>query len=144
MPRKTVMKKAELLKILNENLEGHDLTFQKTVELFKSNYGEFVNKLLANAFIQKIEDIEMHINLQKPIDHSDDYKRSIRMVELDVREEIDLDEQEFAHCILNEWNWFSSFRHTYLSNYSSSSKSSNSSSSSSSHDEKIKKYLNLD
>jgi hypothetical protein len=47
----------------------------------------------------------MYISLPMPEDHTDDYERAIKMLDLDVREDIELTEQEFAQYVLDDWGW---------------------------------------
>ena len=62
------------------------------------------------------------LDLQYPEDHSRDYERAIRMVELSVYERFSLTEHQFNQYVLNDWEWKNSFLNStsmlYVSGYS--------------------------
>jgi hypothetical protein len=130
MPKEIRVKKEELLSVVKENMEAHKLVYEKSMIMFKENYGHRLSIMTAGI---EIGEFDMHLNLSKPESHEKDYQRIIRMLELECREELELDEQEFAHYVMDQWGWFYTFRTSYYSNssyYSSSSSSSSNSSSS--------------
>jgi len=53
-----------------------------------------------------------------PVSYEDNYNRAIRMLELSVEEQIELEEQIFNQLVLDEWHWkqmFTSMNATYKS-----------------------------
>jgi hypothetical protein len=142
MPENVKMKKETILKILKEKLEAHKLIYEKAFVAYRENYVKLLHDMLSAV---KIKKFEHYINLSKPVSYEKDYKRAIKMIELDCREEIVLSEKEFANYVLNQWDWMPSFRSSYYSNVSSSSSSSKKSSSSNSKEQKIiDDYLETD
>lgn len=49
------------------------------------------------------------LNLQYPEDHTKDYDRAIRMVELSVHDKVTLQLAEFESYVLNNWDWSDKF-----------------------------------
>jgi len=133
------IRREELLKLLNKNLEIHTKIYKKSMEAFKKNYNNRLSKMLKIAEKNKFV---MDIELNKPENHRQDYEDAVHAVTLDERAVIVLNQDEFARYILNRWTWIGYFKHAYFSNVSSSSSSKNASSSStSSTDREIDEYF---
>lgn len=49
------------------------------------------------------------LDLKYPEDHSKDYDRAIRKIELSVYDQISLSDQEFECYVLNNWDWKDTF-----------------------------------
>jgi hypothetical protein len=49
--------------------------------------------------------IDLNFNLNQPESHMGDYARVLKMLEMDIKPEIMLDEQQFANYVMDEWNW---------------------------------------
>lgn len=61
------------------------------------------------------------LDLKYPEDHSEEYSRAIRSIELNVYDKIALTEQEFNQYVLNDWSWKNSFissSDNYISKFS--------------------------
>lgn len=100
------VKKEELLKVIRENLKKHQ-------EAFAAAWAEFVKdyKDLAGKMIEKIDQANpqskpsMAISLLVPEDHSADYERVIKMLEMSVDEEVRLEQHEASSYLMDEWQW---------------------------------------
>jgi hypothetical protein len=57
---------------------------------------------------------DYNLGLNYSENHSDDYKRTIRMLELSVADKIQLTQSEFDAYVLNNWTWKNSFNSTNL------------------------------
>jgi hypothetical protein len=114
MPKKVLIKKHELLEVLNTNLELHKQVYTEAAEAFKKNYVEELQKMSIKAM--KENRFDMQVKLDEPKNYEDDYTTAIKMVEVDCRHEIELEFEEFAQFYLNKWNWMHSFKACYLSN----------------------------
>ena len=108
-----MVKRDELLGILKKNLEIHKDLYASAAEAFRSKYVVEIDRMKqksqANEFL-------MHVDLQKPENHSDDYEVAIRMLEMETRTEIELTDDEFAKFVLNKWRWITSFYSSFSSN----------------------------
>lgn len=56
--------------------------------------------------------LNFSVRAEKPEDHTGDYDRVIDMLELAKNETIELDEQEFAQYVRDEWAWKARFSAT--------------------------------
>ena len=53
--------------------------------------------------------MDYSLDLKYPEDHSAEYERAIRSIELNVYDKIELTEQEFNQYVMNDWSWKNSF-----------------------------------
>lgn len=99
----TRVRKDELLTILKENRTNHKATFDKAVKY----YGEELLRLLE----QKLEEVKAGrkiahaLNLPVPEEHTGDYDRVIRMLEMSLDEELEMDEHQFDQYVNDIWDW---------------------------------------
>lgn len=100
----TVIKKDELLGILEKNRATHHDVFLAAFEGFQAMAEERLVEYLA-AMRQGKKQKRVSILLEAPEDHTRDYDRVIRMLELDVRDEITLTESEIAQYLMDDWQW---------------------------------------
>ena len=99
----TTVKKDELLAILNENRAKH----QQVYEAAFAGYAEHAKQILQ----QELDDLnagrvrELRILLSRPQNHTADYDRIIKMLELHVHSEFTLSEDLFAQYVMDDWRW---------------------------------------
>jgi len=100
---KAVVKKAELIEVIRANREGHRDVFERALE----GYRQVVTRELEDKLddIREGKLIESWSRYPVPEDHTKDYDRILRMLELDVRDEMELSEQEVAWFIMDDWDW---------------------------------------
>jgi|WetSurMetagenome_2_1015567.scaffolds.fasta_scaffold45751_3 hypothetical protein len=98
-----IIKKEKLLEILKENKKNHRAIFEKAVEGFRKQSIEALEKKIEKIKKGKLENIM--VNFPVPEDHTIDYDRVIRMVELTEEQELKLDEDESAMYIMDDWAW---------------------------------------
>ena len=65
---------------------------------------------IANIKARKLERI--HVSLPVPEDHTRDYDRVIRMVEMHRGETLELDQEHFAQYVMDDWGWRTSLLDT--------------------------------
>lgn len=110
---KTVtVKKTDLVEALKSNLEKHTKQLAIIKDERKSEMIEALRKLLDDL----AADGEGPENLRFPLpaDHRDDYERAIRMAEMSVDDNIELDQQEFNQYVMDNWLWKTDFLRTAL------------------------------
>jgi hypothetical protein len=103
MPDQVKVRKEELLQALRENRAAHRDIFERAVDGYRT---AALAKL--EERIQQVRDGKlMPVIIQMPVpeDHTRDYDRAIRMVEMEVENTIELDEAEFAHLVMDDWAW---------------------------------------
>lgn len=94
------VKTNDLLHVLRKNRDAHAQLYKDAVEGYKV---ETEKKL--QAAIKKVADGQMmaSIKLNVPKDHTKDYDRVIRMLEMSVESELTLRSHEFEQYVLDEW-----------------------------------------
>lgn len=103
MPSQARVGKAELIKIVKENREKHRSVVEEAWEGYLKESLRLLNEQIDRA--KNGLRVNMSISLIMPIDHTADYDLAISMLEMEVRNEIVLDEQEFAELVLDNWGW---------------------------------------
>jgi hypothetical protein len=91
---------AALLEVLKKNRAEHTQLYQDAVEGYKVD----TEKKLQSA-IEKVGKGQLlaSIKLNVPKDHTKDYDRVIRMLEMSVEKELTLRSHEFEQYVLDEW-----------------------------------------
>ena len=101
--QKITVKKNELLVALRTNRDAHYELFLKAQEGFKKKIVEALEQRIEAA--RKGRRIEMYINLSEPINKTDAYDTAIEMLEMDVRDEVELSREEFRNFVKDKWEW---------------------------------------
>lgn len=131
--------KNKLLSKLQENREQHKKEFDEALDGYWDavalEISEFITKqsesLERNIERAKKKQPEtrtswsgLHVQVQKPVDHTDDYDRAIERLEWDTAEQVDLLAEQFDRYVLNKWPWIkehitsiTSFAPSHLHNY---------------------------
>jgi hypothetical protein len=101
------VKKSELLSALKKNQEEHRALFLEAQEGYRKAVIKELDEMLAEARAGK--GYRKIVNLIEPQDHTRDYLRIVRMLEMSIKDEIQISEQEFAWYVLDDWAWKSQF-----------------------------------
>lgn len=104
--------KKELLDALMTNREQHRRIFEEACEGYRAKAVDILEQNIANIKVRKLERI--HVNLPVPEDHTKDYDRVIRMVEMHQGESLELDQEHFAQYVMDDWGWRTSLLDTAL------------------------------
>ena len=100
----------ELLKIVSENKEKHISDFNESVEDYKA---AVIKLAESNLELAKSGDLDKIARCKpmpgKPVSYESNYTRAIRMLELSVEKEIDVEEDVFNQLVLDEWAWKHAF-----------------------------------
>lgn len=110
--RTVVIKKDDLLEVLRANRETHR-------EVYEEALGKYRDKLIGKLRheVEKLERDDrwnelaeggapkVTIDLPVPEDHTKEYNRAISMLEMDTRDEIELEDYEFTQFVEDEWDW---------------------------------------
>lgn len=108
----TRIEKKRLLEILAKNRAAHRGIFEEAVEGYRKKAIDTLEKnlkLLKNNKRHRL----LNLYLQVPEDHTRDYTRAIKMVEMTTDTEIVLPEQDFKSYVMDDWSWGNQF---YTSN----------------------------
>ena len=110
---KTVkVKKAKLLDTLRQNRDKHVEDFKDACTGYREAVEKNVKELLKTvkkADSDTVLDLELYINLSKPVSHKKDYDIAISMLEWSVDEFVNLDQREFRQYVNDEWDWKETF-----------------------------------
>lgn len=109
--------KADLLSIIRENRAEHRKIFEEAIDGWHEQVQKKLKEMVAAAK-KGPQAVQLHLNLPKPEDHTRDYDRVIKMLELSKDEELELDDREFATYVMDDWGWQGAFLATTAS-YSS-------------------------
>lgn len=101
------VEKADLLAALKENLKEHRTLFLEAQEGYRAAFIKELDEMLADARAGR--NYRKVVALVEPQDHTKDYQRIIRMLEMTVSEQIPISEQEFAWYVLDDWAWKGQF-----------------------------------
>jgi len=96
--------KEKLLGILLENRDEHALVYEEAVAGYHDACLKRLEEEKARLLARK-DPIEVRIHLPVPQDHTKDYDRLIKMIEISEDTEFDLNEQQAANYIMDEWHW---------------------------------------
>lgn len=108
----TRIEKKKLLDILAKNKKAHRGIFEEAVDGYRK---KAISTLEENLKLVKANKKHRLVNfyLQVPEDHTRDYERAIKMIEMTTDQEILLGEQEFKSFVMDDWSWAAQF---YASN----------------------------
>jgi len=109
---KITVRKDDLLKALRENSTKHAADYKEAYAGFEAEFLKDAEKLLAQA--KKGDYSKTTINHGPPADHSTDYNRVIKMMEMCTADEIIVTESQFSQYVLDEWNWMNAFNATKM------------------------------
>ena len=108
---KTIMvQKGVVLETLEKNRVLHLKEYKEAMK----NWAEMAITQLKDE-IKELEnhpeDANLYFNLQKPESHVDDYDKAIGMMKFEVRDEVEITEEDYSRFFLDEWNWSDGFKH---------------------------------
>ncbi len=97
--------KEELLSNVIANLDKHKIDVSDALKLRRET--------IAKSFKKQLEEMEWdvdfqpkeHLSFPMPKDHSEDYKKAIRMIEMTTDEVIELSESQFDKLVMDNWGW---------------------------------------
>jgi hypothetical protein len=104
------VKKDELLAAIKRNRDEHRGTFLKAQEGYREAVVKELDRMLEEA--RNGKPIRTVVSLPAPSDHTKDYDRVIRMLEMSTATEIKITSSAFAQYVLDEWNWKGAFMET--------------------------------
>ena len=111
------VQKSDLEKIIKKNRSEHREIFEEAIENWHKQVQERLAILVSQA--KKGPDaVELHIGLPRPDDHTNDYDRVLKMLELSQDDEFELSQHEFSQFVMDDFGWQGTFLAT-SSNYSS-------------------------
>lgn len=95
--------KSDLLEALNTNRDAHRAIFEEALAGYKTEAERLLEGHLAAVRSGKVRTVL--VNLPMPEDHTRDYDRAIKMIEMSVDTEITIDETSFSQYVMDDWRW---------------------------------------
>ena len=99
------IKKEQLVQIVKKNRQEHRDIFLKSQEKYREVAIALLDKQLKAAREGKPFVLAEFTQLVQPQDHSHDYDRALRMLELEVEDVVTLTTADFANLVQDQWNW---------------------------------------
>lgn len=103
-----VVKKEVLLTTMKENLGAHKAEVLELLAL-RIDKAEKYFKNQVSLMLSGVWEPEVEVNFPIPTNNSAAYEKAIKMVEMDIREEIELTGDQFDKLIQDNWDWKSNF-----------------------------------
>jgi hypothetical protein len=98
-----VVRKDELLAILQENRAKHRRVFEAAVEGWSAEVSRQLDAAKQRILQGKRQNV--YISLPVPKDHTRDYDRAIRSVTMHVENTIRLSDTDMAQYVEDDWSW---------------------------------------
>lgn len=99
----STVKKNELLGILRENRDKHRSVFTAALDGYRAESRKLLEEHL--QWLSEGRTPKIYIILSRPEDHTRDYDRIIKMLEMEVAETFTLTEDRFAQYVMDDWRW---------------------------------------
>lgn len=109
MPDSVRVNKIKVLETLKSNKEMHHKEFEEAIEGWITKAQDNVTAILIELKANNARDVKLDIHLPKPISFEKEYEKAIKMIELEVRDEIDISKHDFERFFLDEWEWKDAF-----------------------------------
>ena len=97
----------ELLDILKKNREAHRAIFLEAQKGYREEVIRRLDDMLADA--REGRKITSYVQFEEPSDQTKDYDRAIRILEMSVDDEAELNDQTFRSFVMDDWSWKSNF-----------------------------------
>lgn len=98
-----VVKKADLRAIVQKNRDAHRAIFEEAVAGYRTQSVAILEDHIARIRAGKV--VRVSVVLPFPEDHTRDYDRVLAMLDMDLQEEIELEEHDFAQYVQDDWSW---------------------------------------
>lgn len=111
--------KDDLLTAIKTNLNAHRSEFETAIAGYEAEALKRTKDLVKQ--LKNGERPNLTIHLAIPMDHTKDYERIIRMLEMSQESVVVLDEHDFAQYVQDDWAWKNQFHLTNSSYMSAGS-----------------------
>ena len=106
------VRKHELLDKLKVNREAHRDVFLKAQEGYRKKAIEELEEALVRARTDNAA--QVRVFLPWPEDHTKDYDHIIAMVEMSIDDLFELNQNDFARYVLDDWEWKAQFTQSVM------------------------------
>ncbi|MCZ6654841.1 MAG: hypothetical protein O7D91_17670 [Planctomycetota bacterium] len=105
--QKVTVRKSELLEALKENRAQHRKIFEEACEGFRVEACRLLKQKLDDA--KEGRRINLSFSLTQPVDQTREYDQVIRMCEMSLDDQIELENHEFQQFVMDRWDWRDQF-----------------------------------
>lgn len=102
--------RAELLTALKANRDAHRKEFETALAGYEAEAIKQLQTMTRRLKAGQRPNIAIHMAV--PQDHTKDYDRIIKMIEMNIESTIALSENEFAQYVQDDWQWKGQFTTT--------------------------------
>jgi len=110
VPDEVLVSKDELLAVLRANRDNHRAVFLQAQEGFRERAIAELDRSLADA--RAGNEVRLAVHLPEPQDHTEDYDREIRMLEMHQEPTVTIRAQLFDQIVMDRWGWSGTFNAT--------------------------------
>lgn len=96
-------KKDELVTIVQKNRDAHRAIFEEALIGYKQKVIETLEATIEQA--KRGEVRQIYVSFAKPDDHTRDYDRLLKMLDMTSEQDVELTEQQFGQYVLDDWDW---------------------------------------
>ena len=109
--------KNNLLEVIHQNKEKHILEYEEAMQDYalvllsvsEKNFRIAIQRLSQIRATGKIKDLPWQSLPNEPQSYEAEYTRAIRMLEMSVENDLDVEAQVFNQLALDEWSWKGQF-----------------------------------
>jgi hypothetical protein len=105
----TINKDAFIQKV-SANRATHRAVFERALDGYQARLVRELEGRIAD--VRAGRQIDRYISLPEPADHTDDYDRILAMAEMSIDDVIELDADDFARFVMDQWSWKQDFTET--------------------------------
>ena len=113
------VKRKTLLATVQENRAKHRDTFLDAQAGYRDDMIVLLDTMLEDT--RQGKKILRAVSIPEPTDHTEDYDRAIKMLEMCVDDHLYIDSSMFNHLVMDDWGWKREWEAT-TSNYSNKSR----------------------
>lgn len=96
--------KERLRTTLEENLAKHETEYAETYAGWQEAVLTELRRL-AREFKKDPKGTRLYVNLPAPENHAHDYRETLSMLEWEQKDSVELDREDFARYVNDEWEW---------------------------------------
>lgn len=94
----------DLLRTVQANRDNHHDLFLQAQDGFRQRAIEELDEMIQSA--KRGDPVRLFVGLTAPSDHTAEYDRALKMLQMSQDTIIEIDEGAFAQLVCNEWAWF--------------------------------------
>jgi hypothetical protein len=102
----------KVIEIVKQNKEAHIAEVIEAKKRWQTKMMQLAQKIIEVGPKLKKFPRALHLLRSEPESHAKDFDKALKMLELDVRDTIELPPRLFGQLILNQWDWSGS--HSYM------------------------------